>query len=160
MKKRPPKFHPSPYSIPFLSVLHQNKALHNFLERGQHSIVEHNIGLEYALSDEICPNMEFNPTPPPFPPLKLDPGKYEGTFWGLLTHLNFLFFFLKIELHHFSYFMTTIFRQNKNKNWKKLKSQSQILLMEERPKSYETSASKGVQLNRSLLEKFIKLKRC
>ena len=34
---------------PFLSVLHQNEALHNFCKRVQHSIVEHNIGLEYAL---------------------------------------------------------------------------------------------------------------
>ena len=43
--------HPSPISnaIPFLSVLHQNKALHSFCKRGQCSIVEHNIGLEYAL---------------------------------------------------------------------------------------------------------------
>ena len=28
------------YSIPFLSVLYQNKALHNFRNRGQHSIVD------------------------------------------------------------------------------------------------------------------------
>ena len=46
-EKRAPKT--LPYSIPFLSVLHRNKALHNFWERGQHSIVKHNIGLEYAL---------------------------------------------------------------------------------------------------------------
>ena len=38
-------------SIPFLSVLHQNKALHNFRKRVQRLIVERNIGLEYAL---IC----------------------------------------------------------------------------------------------------------
>ena len=37
------------YSIPFLSVLHRNKALYNFRKRGQRSIVKHNIGLEYAL---------------------------------------------------------------------------------------------------------------
>ena len=37
-----------PYSIPFLSVLHQNKALYNFHKKGQRSIVEYNIGLEYA----------------------------------------------------------------------------------------------------------------
>ena len=40
------------YLIPFLSVLHQNKALYNFHKMGQHSIVrcnnEWNIGLEYA----------------------------------------------------------------------------------------------------------------
>ena len=36
------------YSIPFLSVLHQNKALYNFRKTGQRSIVERNIGLEYA----------------------------------------------------------------------------------------------------------------
>ena len=45
-------FHPS-YSIPFLNVLHQNKALYNFHKRGQHSIVKYNIecniGLEYTL---------------------------------------------------------------------------------------------------------------
>ena len=35
---------------PLFSVLHQNKALYNFHKRGQHSIVECNIGLEYALA--------------------------------------------------------------------------------------------------------------
>ena len=49
LKKRHQKFHPTSYSIPFLSVLHQNKVLYNFHKRGQHLIVEHNIGLEYAL---------------------------------------------------------------------------------------------------------------
>ena len=34
-----------PYSIPFLSVLHQNKALRNFRKSEQYSI-----GVEYALS--------------------------------------------------------------------------------------------------------------
>ena len=48
LKKRAPKISP-PYSIPFLSVLHQNKALHNFRKRVQPSIVKGNIGLEYAL---------------------------------------------------------------------------------------------------------------
>ena len=37
------------YLIPFLSLLHQNKALKNFWKRRQCLIVEHNIGLEYAL---------------------------------------------------------------------------------------------------------------
>ena len=37
-EKRPLKISPSPYSIPFLSVLHQNKALYNFHKRGQHSL--------------------------------------------------------------------------------------------------------------------------
>ena len=46
--KRAPKNSPLPYSIPFLSVLHQNKALHNFCQRGHCSIVKRNIGLEYA----------------------------------------------------------------------------------------------------------------
>ena len=40
---------PQPYSIPFLSVLHQNKDLYNFQKRGQHSIVKLYVGLEYAL---------------------------------------------------------------------------------------------------------------
>ena len=49
-EKRAPKISPpSPYSIPFLSVLYQNKALYIFFKRGQRSIVEHNIGLENAL---------------------------------------------------------------------------------------------------------------
>ena len=39
----------TPYSTPSLSVLHQNKVLYNFHKRGQRLIVEHNIGLEYAL---------------------------------------------------------------------------------------------------------------
>ena len=41
---------PSPYSIPFLKVLYQNKTLHNFPKSGQHSIVKRNIGVEYALN--------------------------------------------------------------------------------------------------------------
>ena len=43
------KISPPPYSITLISVLHENKALHNFCKRGQHWIVECNIGLEYAL---------------------------------------------------------------------------------------------------------------
>ena len=38
------------YSIPLPSVLHQNKALHTFCKRWQHSTVERNVGLEYALN--------------------------------------------------------------------------------------------------------------
>ena len=41
---QPPPPYP-PYSIPFLSVLHQNKALRNFRKSEQYSI-----GVEYALS--------------------------------------------------------------------------------------------------------------
>ena len=43
--------HP-PCSIPFLSVLHQNKASQNFYKSGQRSIVERNMGLEYALPSQ------------------------------------------------------------------------------------------------------------
>ena len=39
-KKSPP---PSPYLIPFLNVLLQNKALRDFPKRGQHSTVKRNI---------------------------------------------------------------------------------------------------------------------
>ena len=46
---RAPKISPTPYSIPFLSVLHRNKALYNSCKGGQHLIVECNIGLDYAL---------------------------------------------------------------------------------------------------------------
>ena len=48
MKKGHPKYFtpPPPYSVPFLSVLHQNKALYYFHKREQRSVVEHNIGLE------------------------------------------------------------------------------------------------------------------
>ena len=35
-----------PSSIPFLSVLHQNKALHNFHKRGQHPIAGDIKGLD------------------------------------------------------------------------------------------------------------------
>ena len=38
--KKAPRNFTSPYSIPFLSVLHQSKVLHNFQKRGQHSIVK------------------------------------------------------------------------------------------------------------------------
>ena len=44
-RKGTKNFTPFPYSVPFLSVLHQNKALYNFCKRGQCSIVEYNIGL-------------------------------------------------------------------------------------------------------------------
>ena len=51
--KKGTKYFTPPYSIPFLSVLYQNKALYNFRKRGRSSIVkrniEPNIGLEYAL---------------------------------------------------------------------------------------------------------------
>ena len=50
LKKRAPEIPslPTPrlYSIPFLRVLHQNKALYNFRKKGQRSIVERNISLE------------------------------------------------------------------------------------------------------------------
>ena len=52
-EKRAPKIPLPPYSIPFLSVLHQNKALYNFRKRGQRSILERNIGLEYALKSTM-----------------------------------------------------------------------------------------------------------
>ena len=48
-EKRASEISPTPHSIPFLSVLHQNNALHNFRKRGQRLIVKRNIGLEYAL---------------------------------------------------------------------------------------------------------------
>ena len=47
LRKGPKIFNPSIQS--FLSVLHQNKALHNFCKRWKRSIVECKIGLEYAL---------------------------------------------------------------------------------------------------------------
>ena len=50
MKKGHQKSHPFSYSIPFLSVLHQNKALYNLHKREQHLIVKYNIALEYALT--------------------------------------------------------------------------------------------------------------
>ena len=50
---RAPKISPTPYSITFLSVLHQNKALYNSCKGGQHLIVERNIGLDYALMGYI-----------------------------------------------------------------------------------------------------------
>ena len=53
LKKGPKKFQPPPNSICFLSVLHQNKALHNFHKREQLSIVERNLGLEYALKKHL-----------------------------------------------------------------------------------------------------------
>ena len=50
-EKRAPRFHTHArthaHSIPFLNILHQNKAFHNFCKKGQRSIVECNIGLEY-----------------------------------------------------------------------------------------------------------------
>ena len=48
--KKSPTPPPSPYSIPFLKVLYQNKTLHNSPKGGQHSIVKRNVGLEYALN--------------------------------------------------------------------------------------------------------------
>ena len=45
-KKRARKNFTTPYSISFLSVLHQNKALHNFHKRGQCPIAGHIKGLD------------------------------------------------------------------------------------------------------------------
>ena len=56
--KKAPKIFPSlpwPYSIPFLSVLHQNKAFHGFRKKGQRSIVE-----QYR--SRICPGTTINIT--------------------------------------------------------------------------------------------------
>ena len=50
LKKGTKNSTPPPHSIPFLRVLNQNKALYNFCKRGQRSMVERNIGLEYALT--------------------------------------------------------------------------------------------------------------
>ena len=50
MKKEPPKSPSHPYAILFVSVLHQNKALHNLRKRGQRSIAKRNIGQEYVLT--------------------------------------------------------------------------------------------------------------
>ena len=44
-KKGYQKFHDA-CSIPFLSVLHKNKALHHFHKRGQHLIARHIKGLD------------------------------------------------------------------------------------------------------------------
>ena len=51
MKKGTKNFTPLPprYSIPFLSVLGQNKALFDFHKRGHRLIVERNIGLEFSI---------------------------------------------------------------------------------------------------------------
>ena len=46
-EKRAPKI--SPYSVPFLIVLHQIKALYNFRKKGRLSIVERKVDLKYAL---------------------------------------------------------------------------------------------------------------
>ena len=47
-EKRAPNISPL-FPIAFLRDLHQNKALHNFRKGRQRSIVQRNIGLEYAL---------------------------------------------------------------------------------------------------------------
>ena len=39
-----------PNPTPFLKILHQNIALHDFPKRRQHLIVKRNIGLEYTLT--------------------------------------------------------------------------------------------------------------
>ena len=52
-EERASKSPPPPYSSPLLSVLHQKKALDTSHKRGQCSIVERNIGLEYALTTAL-----------------------------------------------------------------------------------------------------------
>ena len=64
MKKGPQKS--SPLFNPFLSILHQNKVLHNFCKRGQRSIVERNIGLEYALAWHNSFQVNVSSTSPMF----------------------------------------------------------------------------------------------
>ena len=62
-KKKAPECLPL-FSIPFLSVFHQNKGLHNLQQKVQHLIVEHNIDLEYALIavflSNIYPNLKIS----------------------------------------------------------------------------------------------------
>ena len=48
-KKKVTKNFPTPYSIPFLSVMHQNKALHNFHKRRQHPNATYIKGLDKGL---------------------------------------------------------------------------------------------------------------
>ena len=48
-EKREPKLSHTLFSIPFLSVLHQNKALHNFHKRGQRPTVGRIKGLDWGL---------------------------------------------------------------------------------------------------------------
>ena len=57
-EKRAPKI--SPNSALFLSVLHQNKTLYNCSKREQRSIVERNVGLEYALKYLVKKCMSYN----------------------------------------------------------------------------------------------------
>ena len=60
MKRGHQNFSPiPPYSIPFLSVLYQNKALYNFGKREERSIVERNIVLEYPLPSVINKVLRF-----------------------------------------------------------------------------------------------------
>ena len=71
------------YDCGFWSVLHQNKAWHNFFRRGQHLIVQCNMGLEHAL--------------------------YHQSFlvhsWKIISPGVLLYFFKKIEqLAHFNIF--------------------------------------------------------
>ena len=63
--KKGPK-NPPPYSTPFLSILHQNKALHNCCKRGQRSIVERTIGIEYALAWHNSFQVNVSSTSPTF----------------------------------------------------------------------------------------------
>ena len=51
LKKGPKNLIPPPILFnPFSKFLHQNKALHDLRKKGQRSIVEGNIGLEYTLA--------------------------------------------------------------------------------------------------------------
>ena len=50
MAKKSTKHFTTPYSIHFVNVLHQNKALHNFHRKGQHSIAECIKGLTWDLT--------------------------------------------------------------------------------------------------------------
>ena len=45
-RKKAPKTLQTPYSVPFLIVLHQNKALYNFYKRGKCPIAGHIKGLD------------------------------------------------------------------------------------------------------------------
>ena len=79
-KKKENKTITTPYSIPFLSVLFQNKALHNLYRRGQHLIARHVKGPDvWKFSHKLFWDKKYQ--------LWLCPNDIY-TFWLLITLCN------------------------------------------------------------------------
>ena len=104
----------APYSIPFLSVLHRNKALYNFLKRGQCSIVDRNIGLEYFLLVASNPHMSTILSHPLW--LNVNNSTSYVLAVPMIMYFNVLKYFFSGKISFFSICLPVVTRSQTRKN--------------------------------------------